>query len=39
MVTTTEAWLTILFFCILVVLAFCADKAFAAHLKKNQTKE
>lgn len=30
-VTTTEAWLTILFFCILVLLAFIADKTFAAH--------
>jgi len=34
-----EAWLTIIFFCILVFLAFIADKMFARHLKANQTKE
>jgi preprotein translocase subunit SecG len=39
MVTTTEAWLTIIFFCILVIMAFVADKAFARHLKNNQSKE
>lgn len=38
-VTTTEAWLTILFFIVLVLLAFIADRTFAAHQKKNQSEK
>jgi solute carrier family 8 (sodium/calcium exchanger) len=30
-VDTTEAWLTIIFFIILVLMAFVADRAFAAY--------
>jgi len=38
-VTRTEAWLTILFFLILVVLAFVADRVFASYLKANEDRE
>jgi solute carrier family 8 (sodium/calcium exchanger) len=38
-VTRQEAWLTILFFCILVGLAFAADRCFAAHLERSENKE
>lgn len=38
-VTVKEAWLTLIFFFILVGLAFMADRAFAAHLEKLKTEE
>jgi solute carrier family 8 (sodium/calcium exchanger) len=38
-VTIKEAWLTLIFFFILVGLAFMADKAFAAHLEKLKSEE
>lgn len=36
-VTIKEAWLTLIFFFILVALAFMADQAFAAHLEKQKS--
>jgi len=38
-VTVKEAWLTLIFFFILVGLAFLADRMFAAHLEKQKTEE
>lgn len=38
-VTVEEAWLTLIFFFILVGLAFAADRAFAKHLEKLKTEE
>lgn len=38
-VTIEEAWLTIVFFVILVVVAFAADRYNAAMMKKNETEE
>jgi preprotein translocase subunit SecG len=39
MVTEEEAWLTIIFFFILVVMAFVADKINASKKKKNLSKD
>jgi solute carrier family 8 (sodium/calcium exchanger) len=36
-VTVKEAWLTLIFFFILVGLAFLADRTFAAHLEKQKS--
>jgi solute carrier family 8 (sodium/calcium exchanger) len=38
-VTVKEAWLTLIFFFILIGLAFLADRTFAAHLEKQKTEE
>lgn len=38
-VDSTEGWLTLSFFFILVALAFGADRAFAAHLEKKKSAE
>jgi len=38
-VTTTEAWLTICFFFILVLMAFVADRLFANYQLKNMDKD
>lgn len=38
-VTIVEGWVTLIFFFILLVLAYMADKAFAAHLEKLKSEE
>jgi solute carrier family 8 (sodium/calcium exchanger) len=38
-VTVKEAWLTLIYFFILLGLAFLADRAFAAHLEKQKSAE
>lgn len=38
-VTTTEAWLTLIFFFILLALAFMADRCFASYQAKQKTDE
>jgi uncharacterized membrane protein len=38
-VTPEEAWLTIVFFFVLVIMAFAADRLNAASMKRNEDKE
>ena len=38
-VTVTEAWLTLIFFFILVALSFIADRAFAGYLDKQKSED
>jgi len=38
-VTITEAWLTLIYFFILLALSFMADRAFAGYLNKQKSED